>query len=434
MASIYQKADPRDGAKRWMGRVKVGDRWQAVSLRLRAVPGTKREAQLRVDSLQVEIQAGVLSAATRSWLGEKSAAKLAQSMGRGAEGAASDAPQSWAAVGEGWLRANAAKDQRSTPTGRVKSSNTTGKSRKYKTKVFVDWLLANEVPFLKDPFSTTARRYLEHRKAAGIAPSTLWNGDFVHVCALGDWMAARGICGPINRDAIREVMPARPVVEIDLPSWREDLSMIQLYHERRRPGAWSQDLESGKGAWMRLASTMSAWPVVLLVRGLGCRPSEATALSWETVDLANDRVRFVHSKNGKSRVVPIVLEWVRLGLEELFEQRGRPKTGAVCLNYKGKYWKYDTGVSDLVDQISRRHGRRNIKLKQMEKLQIAQLVRLGFPPHVVAHWSDHSLTVQERHYYEGEGYLPPEDGYDYGPFGTLSEYGRKVLRHQAGYA
>ena len=98
---------------------------------------------------------------------------------------------------------------------------------------------------------------------------------------------------------------------------------------------------------MRLASQMSAWPVVLLIRGLGCRPSEATALSWSTVDLPNNRVRFIHSKNSKSRTVPIVLEWVRVGLEELHEKMGRPSTGAVCLNYKGKFWKYDMGVADL---------------------------------------------------------------------------------------
>ena len=141
MASIFQKSDPKDESiRRWMGKVKIGDQWKAVSLRLRAVPGTKREAQQRVDSLQVEIKAGVLSAATRSWMGAASAAKLTTDMGRGAEGVSSDNPQSWAAVREGWLKANEAKDYRPTPDGRVKSSNTTGKSRKYKTKAFVDWL------------------------------------------------------------------------------------------------------------------------------------------------------------------------------------------------------------------------------------------------------------------------------------------------------
>lgn len=434
MASIFQKPDPKDASiRRWMGKVKIGSSWKSVSLRLRAVPGTKREAQQRVDTLQVEIQAGVLSASTRSWLGPTSAAKLVGDIGRGSQGLSSDSPQSWAAAREGWLKANEAKDHRSVPSGRVKSSNTTGRSRRYKTKMFVDWLLANEVPFLKDSFTTTARRYLEHRRAKGVAASTLWNGDLATVCAMGEWMATRGICGPIDRDAIKEVMPPRPVVEINLPSWEEDLDMIRFYHSIRRPGEWSKDLESGKGSWMRRASTMSAWPVVLIVRGLGCRPSEATALSWETVDLAGNRVRFIHSKNGRSRTVPIVLEWVRVGLEELWEMRGRPAKGAVCLNYKGKFWRYDMGVADLVNQISERYGRKHIQLKQMEKLQIAQLIRLGFPPHVVAHWSDHSLSVQERHYYEGDSYLPPEDGYDYGPFGVLSEYGRRVLQHQGGY-
>jgi integrase len=178
----------------------------------------------------------------------------------------------------------------------------------------------------------------------------------------------------------------------------------------------------------------TSWAVVLIVRGLGCRPSEATALSWETLDLANNKVRFIHSKNGKSRTVPILLQWVKDGLEELWELRGKPHSGAVCLNYEGKVWKDDTNVSDLFRRIALTHKRTLIHLKDMEKLQIAQLIRLGFPPHVVAHWSDHTLSVQERHYYEGDSYLPPEDGYDFAEFGALSEYGKRVLFHQGAYS
>jgi hypothetical protein len=60
--------------------------------------------------------------------------------------------------------------------------------------------------------------------------------------------------------------------------------------------------------------------------------------------------------------------------------------------------------------------------------------RLGFPPHVVAHWSDHTLSVQERHDCEGDNYLPPEDGYDFAEFGVLSEYGKRGLFHQGAYS
>lgn len=84
MASIFPKADPKDeSAKRWMAKVKVCGEWRSISLRLRVVPGTKREAQQRADSLQAEIKAGILSDATRVWLGDVTAAKLAVEIGRG---------------------------------------------------------------------------------------------------------------------------------------------------------------------------------------------------------------------------------------------------------------------------------------------------------------------------------------------------------------
>jgi hypothetical protein len=49
---------------------------------------------------------------------------------------------------------------------------------------------------------------------------------------------------------------------------------------------------------------------------------------------------------------------------------------------------------------------------------------------VVAHWSDHTLSVQEQHDSEGDSDLPREDGYDLAEFGVLSEYGKRVLFHQ----
>lgn len=434
MASIFQKADPKDGtSKRWMAKVKIGSEWKSISLRLKAVPGTKREAQQRAGSLQSEIQAGVLAESTKMWLGAVSASKLSMEIGRGLAKISEGGADSWGAAAQAWINANLAKDTPFVPIGRVKSSRTTGKSRKYKAKTFVDWAVAKKIPFMKAPFTETAILYLEHRKAVGVNSNTMWNGDFSMVCTWGEWMAARGICEPINRDRLREVMPPRPVTEIALPTWREDLDAIRFFHKIRRYGDWAKPLE-GRNRWKMLRSHQSMWGVVLVVRGLGCRPSEATALSWETVDLERDRVKFIHSKNDRSRTVPILLQWVKDGLSELHELRGKPKSGAVCVGYNGQFFKDDSLVSDIINRIAKVHNRKLIHLKDMEKLQIAQLIRLGFPPHVVAHWSDHTLSVQERHYYEGDSYLPPEDEYDFGEFGALSEFGRKVLFHQGGYS
>jgi integrase len=434
MASVFQKPDPKDaGTKRWMGKVKVGDDWRTFSLRLKALPGTKREAQTRVDSLQVEIKAGVLSDSTKAWLGDVAVAKLEMEMGRRSANIQEGGYDSWNAAGQAWLKACEPRDTRQKPEGRAKMEQKTKKSRKYKLKSFLDWVTAQKIAFLKEPFTETAKRYIAYRQEQGISSNTMWNADFSTICTWGEWMASKRICEPVNRDAIREVMPGRPDPEISLPTWKDDLAAIRFFHMIRRYGDWAKPLE-GRNRWKMLKSHQSVWSVVLIVRGLGCRPSEATALDWSTVDIPNNKVRFIRSKNGKTRTVPILFQWVRDGLEELWEWRGRPKAGAVCVNFRGEIWKEDCNVSDLMRRIALVHGRTLIHLKDMEKLQIAQLIRLGFPPHVVAHWSDHTLSVQERPYYEGDSYLPPEDGYDFEEFGALSDYGKKVLFHQGAYS
>ena len=272
-----------------MAKVKVCGEWRSISLRLRVVPGTKREAQQRADSLQTEIKSGILSDATRVWLGDVTAAKLAVEIGRGQAKIAEGSPDTWNAAGQAWLRACESRDTRQIPEGRAKAEEKTKKSRKYKLKSFLDWATENQVPFLKEPFTETAIRYIEHRKSQGIGASTMWNADFSTVCTWGEWLASKRICEPVDRDRIRELMPARPVVEINLPTWRDDLDNLRFYFKIRRYGDWAKPLE-GRNRWKMLRSHQSAWSVVLIVRGLGCRPSEATALSWETVDLANNKV------------------------------------------------------------------------------------------------------------------------------------------------
>jgi hypothetical protein len=55
---------------------------------------------------------------------------------------------------------------------------------------------------------------------------------------------------------------------------------------------------------------------------------------------------------------------------------------------------------------------------------IAQMIRSGFPAHVVAHWTGHTLSVQERHYMDDRAYLPGEG--DYAEFGIMTDYGKRV--------
>src|SRR5262249_49136335 len=150
-------------------------------------------------------------------------------------------------------------------------------------------------------------------------------------------------------------------------------------------------------------------------------------LDWATVDLARSRVRFLKSKNDRNRTVPIIFQWMLDGLTEEWERLRRPDSGPVCKKWDNGVWEYDTTAANLIQRTCDRAGMPVYHLKKAQKLHIAHLIRLGFPPHVVAYWTDHTLSVQEKHYFEGDGYLPPEDGWDYAEFGTLSEYGRRVL-------
>src|SRR4051812_27593749 len=126
MASIFQKADPKDqSAKRWMAKVKVGREWRALSLRFRAGAGNKREAQQRAGSLQAEIMAGVLSDSTRAWLGDVTAVRLSVEIGRGLANIPEGSPDSWNAAGRAWLKACESKDSRQIPDGRVKAEEKT---------------------------------------------------------------------------------------------------------------------------------------------------------------------------------------------------------------------------------------------------------------------------------------------------------------------
>jgi hypothetical protein len=326
------------------------------------------------------------------------------------------------------LKATDARDTRVVVKGKVKAEELTKISRKNKLQAFVRWAEENKVKFLKTPFTVAVIDYIEYRKSKGIGSTTLWSCDYPKLCCWGDWMAKRSICEPPNRDLIREHMPEKTAPVIEIPSWESDLESLRFWHKMRLT-----DMSTGLFS-KRSRTYWPNWCLILVVRGLGCRPSEATALSWETVELDRNCVRFLRSKNDRSRRVPILFQWVRDGLTEAWERAGRPTSGPVCLNSRGTLWEHDSSACSQMKALCDHHHRPVYQLKKAQKLFISHAIRLGFPPHVIAHWTDHTLTVQERHCYEGDGYLPPEDGWDYQEFGTLSEYGSKAKAHTDSYS
>jgi integrase len=370
----------------------------------------------------------VLSDATKAWLGVDGAARLSMLVGWAGAKIPEGSPSGWRSAYEAYLKANEARDTRAVVEGKAKAEEKTKLSRKYKLKVFVEWAEKRRLPFMKEPFTETIRTYIEHRKASGIQPGTLWSGEFTLLCCWGEWMASRRICEPINRDRVREVMPEKPVPVVKVPTWQDDLETLRFFYGKRLT-------DSSKGPqWKHNRCYYPLWSLVLVVRGLGCRPSEATALTRETVDLERSRVKFLKSKNNRSRIVPILFQWVHDGLVEAWERAGRPKSGPVCRKWDGNLWRWDVSAANLMQRTCEYHDRPVYQLKKAQKLHIAHLIRLGFPPHVVAYWTDHTLSIQEKHYYEGDGYLPPEDGWDYAEFGILSKFGELVRSHHGAYS
>jgi integrase len=242
-------------------------------------------------------------------------------------------------------------------------------------------------------------------------------------------MHKRGLCEPPNRDRLKEPLPPLPRPSLDLPGYADELALLRFLHRMR-------DTPVVAGNWRRARRYRVAWTILAVVRGLGCRPSEAYALTWHSVAADFNTVRFYDSKTGKDRRVPVVLEWVR---QALAEAHARPNVSAdspVCANVIGRPFSEESTPAHLIRDLSADHAADfpKVRWKQMQKLQIAHLIRLGFPPHVVARWSDHTLSVQERHYYEDTSYLPPEVAQDYGEFGVLSEYGKRVREHLGSFS
>jgi integrase len=273
------------------------------------------------------------------------------------------------------------------------------------------------------PFTDLLLEYLLHRVEAGRARSTVWGLDYVYNVLWGEWMHKRGICEPPNRNRMREYMPPKQSPSIRLCGYDDEMKILRFFYGMR-------DAPSHGRNWRKQRRYRSAWMLLVVVRGLGCRPPEARGLTWGSVEDDFSKVKFFDSKTNKDRVVPVVLAWVR---DALAEERARTVAlpdSPVCKNTHGGPFVNEGNLSTMIRAIIDDHPEcPGLKLKEAQKLQIAQMIRLGFPPHVVAKWSDHTLTVQERHYYVDHSYLPPEKTQDYDEFGVLSEYGMRVREH-----
>jgi integrase len=436
MASLYKKRNPGNDRVYWMCRIKVSGKQIPVSIQME-VADNKREAQRRADALEREAMTGSIGKEALEWMGHKPYANLQLKIGKLSASATRDTSiETWAGARAAYIRSREARDTKHVPAGKAKSESRTKSTVYYVTKLFCEWAekRTNGV-FLKTTWTSLMIEYIEHRKSQGVASATLWNKDYSFNRLWGEYLASRGLCEMPNRQMIRETMPEKWSERILPPAPELDLACLKVFYERRndhlmKPGR-KHLIAQGKPCGKEFRARHVVWSLVLIVRGLGCRPSEATSLDWETVDLDRNIVRFIKSKNAKNRSVPILYQWVLDGLRELWDDQGKPKSGALVKTVHGKIYTRDSDTSALVRSYSRQLSLPyEYKLKRAQKSWHEQTIRIGFRPWDVAKWADHSVRVQEAHYASAETYLPRSGGpFDYGQFGVLSEYGKLCMEH-----
>lgn len=426
MAFCYEKKDPGSGTWRWYAKVKIASKHVPVSLHLLA-PENKRLARDRANRLQAECDLGTISPATREWLGERAAQRLAGLVRPGGKAPTAPGKLDWQDAKDRYLAAMAPQDTRGHVKGKAVADEEHTKFNRTNTlKLFIQWANAEHLRFNASGMSDALGRYLVHRLDT-VSPNTVRNSDFPYLAHWSDWLARNGLATPIDRKAILEQIPPRITPETILPPWETDLKAIRYFHARR-------DAPIAGSTWRIQRGLHAAWGLILLVRGLGCRPSEAISLDWSTVDLDTGRIRFLRSKTGGHRVVPILYAWVADGLAELAERNGT--VGAVCLSAVGTPYPRETIAAGLIRRTCQAANPKLpvYHLKVAQKLWIRQTIVAGFPPHVVALWADHSLSMQERHYAGAAGYLPPDETENYAEFAALTELGQKTRAHLTMFA
>lgn len=425
-AAIYQKQDPKGTVRklRWTTKFFVGHKRIFASLKLLA-PDNRELAQARANQLRHECLNGRISVSTKSWLGERAYQRISALLSEiRAAGFASyhnmpgPACHGWLGAGDGYVEFCSAKDTKNTPEDKACDPERTKYSRRRAVIRFCEWAEWNEGPLGGRPITDVLLDWVAYRKrtpskyrgdSKPISMSTI-RTEIAWIAGFAKWLHRRRyFSDPLDLEIIKEVTPVRPSPMVQLPSVDQDVQFIR----ELRTGAREARRENIR------RSMWPAWCLYLLVRGLGCRPSEAMGLTWSTIDLSAGTVR-IHGKNRVDwRTVPVLFNWVYDGLKEIWNDQENPTRGAVCRNAYGAPW---TNTSSPCLAI-RMAG--TMRLKQAQKLHIMQLIRMGFPAHVVAVWTGHSLSIQEKHYCEEDAYIPKD--HDYGEFAELTELGKKCF-------
>lgn len=373
--------------------------------------GNIRIAHKRRKELERDIEVGRLSAETSAWLSKTAANQIERYLACKRGHRAID----WSGAMSRYLAARTYKDIRPAPNGKINTSNVAAVRRAYLIGKFVTYMIrvhGDEV--IRSVVDQAIIEYLSV-ELQRVKPITIWNGDLPFVLAFIDWMAASGHCDPPDRKAIKSSVPPAADITVKIHSVALDLAAHRKLQEQPvTPLAWA------------------VWCLFVIVRGVGCRPNEAISLSWDTVDLTPgfERIKFLDTKEVRNtsvtyRTAPILHQWVLDAVHKMNKAHGGQGL-PVCPKITGGPWFRQTYATSTVARAFDGIGLGGYTLKPAQKSFIMQLLWQGFPPHAVARWTGHTLSMQERHYMEEDAYLPGPER-DYAEMAPLSDHGVAAL-------
>jgi integrase len=410
------------GKQRWVAKFRVGGRRLSVDLKVPG-PGNVREAREWVARVHSDLAGGRIGGAVAEQLGEKQAIRLGMALAGAPEGEPSSIAcrlDSWGQARELWLDATSGKDRVSEVPGKVAGIGRTRKDRASRTIVFCRWAEGQGIGPGTRPSSKLLAEFVASRVASGIAPATVHH-DLRILVPWMRFLAERGLASPPDPAKAVALIPSEDPADPWLPDWERDLLTLRKMHESRFASPYHT----------------AAWSCFLLCRGVGCRPTEAISLTWNSIDLEGDEILFLDTKDARlkkhrhrHRRTPILLRWVHDGLEELHRLRGERKPfRPVCVSTRGEAWSSEAMSAKAFRRIADKLLLpRQLKLKTAQKCQIRHLRWLGFPSEEIVRWSGHSRRVHDSWYDQDNATLVrPPVGRDYGGFDLLTEYGEWAL-------
>ena len=165
----------------------------------------------------------------------------------------------------------------------------------------------------------------------------------------------------------------RGVVKIECPTANIDMPRVNNARSRfLTPNEAAELLEAVKGLDER------AWELTLAALYTGARFGELASLTWAGVDLEDDSVRFIHTKTGKPRAIPLAGP-----LKDVLKKKNKGDANKpVFINKREKPWKdapwaFRQSVEDLKLNEGREDRRDRIVFHSLRHTAASMMLSSG---------------------------------------------------------